>query len=1333
MVLSILIILSAVIVFPHDSHAIAVAYAEEESMVISSPAIPPSDEAIVILKTDTIGEMQIIQRIIEKFGGTIRIVIPPSVIIGSIPEYTKEAIASLGLTISYDKIDTINTANSGSSSSVADGIAAWNHIKGTREEKKRSNTAYEEGKKVPFDDLVIMHGLPKTKEEIDNINKEYLESWAKTKTDFLYNERTKRLSRVTTCNANLDDENLIYEELLGYKLPSLDATISDTGFGATTYDAGNTETSLYLIGSVAVGVFFDSEIDAPTRDYNFSEIASALYLLSVMEPNAHLRFYCVKETGNVGGLYEYVNNLRNTLFTNWAFITHVSTAGRCGAEYFGPEIFINNNNFSTMQFKVWHEMMHVFGAADQYQSANCPPTTAWGYLNIVNANSQNANGAGYFFQGSGESIDDLMMYVDCFDMCTYTRGQIGWRDSDGDGIFDPLDTFPDTTIISKVGVNNIVYTGTAKDKPLFNEYRKYNGATINIITKVEYRINGGAWMEVKPTDGVFDSGIEDFTFTTPDLPKGTYKVETRATNSVGNIETSYAKDEFKIADYFTRHAKPFAAYTIKPPICSINNDITFDASISTDLKDDPSRLEARWDFDGDGAWDTDYSTDKTAVHRFSSAGSAKVTVEVRNSLGLSSIMSKRTYIAPYPSSNRSQFAKLTATPENTHGAVGSLTLNFDATGTEMSEYATDELLFQWAFHDPNTWDTYPTKDDYIKEHDYNIPATPRSRGWKVAMEAQEDKLLGVRFHTERYVWENNYNHPPTIGGVEFCNTPLITPISRYNNTRGAYSVYVDEDYAYISDMFELKIINISDPNTPYLSGSCASSEIGIDLYVSGNYAYLLGRSLAIFDISDKTRPFFVGSLRFLYGVNELVISGNYAYIAGFTDGLHIVNISDPTHPTLISSIGGTSMFHIFVSGNLAYGSCSWSGLKIIDISDPAHPVIITEYNPGGMVQGVSVSGNYAYIGTDHGMTIINVSDPKEPVFVSNCPDVYANQIMLSGNRAYAYSNDHGMKMINISDQANPVLEDIDPSLNYLDFYATYNYIYAADDFGLKILRIIDNCLKIRAADVTDPDQNTTWDGLLEYRLDIDNDGSWDTIYDNKNNFFALRDGTSKMNRILCEVKDRFGATARYLYDPPDLSIRSDDISFSPTIPREGNTVTISAMVQNTGSEEMKNVPVDIYVEPESAIRIVMPSIPGRGEAGCSITWDSSGCMGQHAVTVRIDPDNTIKETDDTNNTASASFNVINDPPVIVYAYTDETSGAIPGHLVHFYGKATDPDNDLAYVKWNLGEGPDLINYKSNVSNVARTYSQPGTYAAYFTAVDKRGHATRSRPIVVFIE
>jgi PKD repeat protein len=77
---------------------------------------------------------------------------------------------------------------------------------------------------------------------------------------------------------------------------------------------------------------------------------------------------------------------------------------------------------------------------------------------------------------------------------------------------------------------------------------------------------------------------------------------------------------------------PIARFTHAPTVPRVNDTVVFDASSSTDT-DPTATLQARWDWDGNGVWDTALSSTLTTDHVFTSAGTYTVRLEIRDSAG----------------------------------------------------------------------------------------------------------------------------------------------------------------------------------------------------------------------------------------------------------------------------------------------------------------------------------------------------------------------------------------------------------------------------------------------------------------------------------------------------------------------------------------------------------------------------------------------------------------------------------------------------------------------------------------------------------------------------
>ena len=79
---------------------------------------------------------------------------------------------------------------------------------------------------------------------------------------------------------------------------------------------------------------------------------------------------------------------------------------------------------------------------------------------------------------------------------------------------------------------------------------------------------------------------------------------------------------------------PVAAATISPTPVYVGYTVTFDASGSADEYDAVSDLSVRWDFDGDGTFDTDWDTNKQATYTFYNTGAYTARLKIMDTDGL---------------------------------------------------------------------------------------------------------------------------------------------------------------------------------------------------------------------------------------------------------------------------------------------------------------------------------------------------------------------------------------------------------------------------------------------------------------------------------------------------------------------------------------------------------------------------------------------------------------------------------------------------------------------------------------------------------------------------
>ena len=273
----------------------------------------------------------------------------------------------------------------------------------------------------------------------------------------------------------------------------------------------------------------------------------------------------------------------------------------------------------------------------------------------------------------------------------------------------------------------------------------------------------------------------------------------------------------------------------------------------------------------------------------------------------------------------------------------------------------------------------------------------------------------------------------------------------------AVNVEVEGNYAYVLDSSNgLIVVNITDPNSPSLAGTYLESNLN-DAVVDGNYLYFLnGEGLLVADITNPATPSLIDSASLSTGIpSSLVVDGCYAYIACYSGGIQIVHITDMIPPTWVGSyVPSDWVFDIDVEGDYAFIADASRGLVICDISNLSLPSVCKVVNAGYAV-GVTVEGDYVYVGGGSGLYVFNITNPANPVLAGFCsiPDS-AEDIAISGNYAYVASYGGGLQIVNISDPTSPAIVGSLVFPNARGVVVRGNYAFIADlSVGLHVIDI----------------------------------------------------------------------------------------------------------------------------------------------------------------------------------------------------------------------------------------------------------------------------------------
>ncbi len=325
------------------------------------------------------------------------------------------------------------------------------------------------------------------------------------------------------------------------------------------------------------------------------------------------------------------------------------------------------------------------------------------------------------------------------------------------------------------------------------------------------------------------------------------------------------------------------------------------------------------------------------------------------------------------------------------------------------------------------------------------------------------------------------------------------------------------NYAFLTDTWAgLQIINISDPYYPVIEARYETTGRALAVTLSDGYAYVSEQRdfyngyLLILDVSTPNNPQYTGQFNTTGSSGQCTIIGNYAYIVGATYEIEIVDISNPTYPTLANFFElGCASERVFVSGDTAYliSHCGggkhpadeWAKLFILDVKNPAEPFIIGEYEFEDYTFGpVVVSGDYAYLNGSESansamqqILVMDVSDPAQPAAVGEFKTSgFLRDLTIIDNLIYAAQGSGGLGILDICVPSVPVMvgrwceADMPTHLAITDAIA-----YVADGkSGLQIIDLSNPLQPTRIGRLSIPGSQKQIEvyGDLAFSIDVNN-------------------------------------------------------------------------------------------------------------------------------------------------------------------------------------------------------------------------------------------------------
>jgi len=266
-------------------------------------------------------------------------------------------------------------------------------------------------------------------------------------------------------------------------------------------------------------------------------------------------------------------------------------------------------------------------------------------------------------------------------------------------------------------------------------------------------------------------------------------------------------------------------------------------------------------------------------------------------------------------------------------------------------------------------------------------------------------------------------------GCQILDISLLPLVGQYGFIPSFTSgIFGDEYLAYIvASNYGLKIYEWQEQPI-VLAGQLAISGFPYRIVVFDDHAYIAnsttnpGGGINVIDVSNASLPQHIadypGFQTYIAGKDDAV------YATGGQEGCLFLDVSVPATPVEASTyLLPSSTWDVSVSGNYAYSGSN--GFRVFDVSDKNHPIQVGYDETQGDI--VEVSGNLAVfclksMGSNNKVNIMDISDPSNPEYIAHyLAPVMTYDLDLKDNYAFVACWWDGFRVVDFSNPENPVL------------------------------------------------------------------------------------------------------------------------------------------------------------------------------------------------------------------------------------------------------------------------------------------------------------------------
>jgi|GEM_PF-6386250 len=314
--------------------------------------------------------------------------------------------------------------------------------------------------------------------------------------------------------------------------------------------------------------------------------------------------------------------------------------------------------------------------------------------------------------------------------------------------------------------------------------------------------------------------------------------------------------------------------------------------------------------------------------------------------------------------------------------------------------------------------------------------------------------------------------------IDISNPLNPTLTNSFSTEWSNWRITINSGYAYILKKVyvlpecneSIIIVNLSDMESLQIVSeiSGGQNEPFWGYSVEGNRLYLKRDNLGftIYDIRTPQMPVYIGSTNtdpgfYDYERNSIEIIGNYAYVSRTHRRFNIIDISDPTRPSIVNTyvVSGYRDFGLFNSFLFLCGSDK--SFSILDITNPAEPTMEIDYQYNTrLYQRMAAKDSTLYvmktfdsvIDESDGVSVFDISSQGIPELACEYRGVFFIDMHIAGD--YAYLIPFGQIVDLNSPERFEVIGNLhsDTSNRFFRTFAhSENYLFSVDDLSGKVL------------------------------------------------------------------------------------------------------------------------------------------------------------------------------------------------------------------------------------------------------------------------------------------